>query len=49
MSSRVKVSLVERQGSIALVSLTILSVVNVPAAVMKVLGEIYCRLEDPTF
>ncbi len=38
MSLRVKASLVERQGSMAFMSLIILSVVNVPAAVIKVLG-----------
>ena len=40
MSSRVKVLLFERQGSIALVSLIVLSVVNVPAAVLKVLDVV---------
>ena len=38
MSLRVKASLVERQGSMAFMSLTVLSVVNVPAVVIKVLG-----------
>ena len=38
MSLRVKVLLVESQGSMSFMSLTILSVVNVPAAMMKVLG-----------
>ncbi len=40
MSSIVKVLLVESHGSMALVSLIVLSVVNVPAAVMKVLGVV---------
>ena len=42
MSSRVKALLVERQGGMAFVSLTVLSVVNVPAAMMKVLGVPLC-------
>ena len=40
ISSSEKVSLVKRQGSIALVSVIVLSVVNVPAAVVKVLGVV---------